>query len=252
MGFRDTVRELLHELRSGAPSGVYGLVTRQVYREWYAYGLRRQVDMAFKAPKARIPIAIRKLQDSDVSHLFEEKGQKMSRQSRLEIAHRRSFLAERVPTPYVAIDLRSGRPCFLQWLMTAQSNDVIQGSFCGRFPVLAHDEGLLEYAYTPTEYRGNGIMPAAMALITEMAGDVGIRSVMTFVLRENAAALQGCSKAGFVPFAVRRDRHFLFRLIRRRSVTALREVVLQEGVLRGFPPTEGARQTLLEGRGVLD
>jgi len=240
MGLRDSARELWHEVRHGAPSGVYGLVARQVYREWYAYGLRRDVDLEVKAPTARIPIAVRELLEADLPFLFGGQSPSISRQARLEIAHRVSFLAERVPTPYVAVDLRCGRPCFLQWLMTAKSNEEIQRYFRGRFPVLAHDEGLLEYAYTPAEYRGNGIMPAAMALITERAGEVGCRSVMTFVLRENAAALQGCAKAGFMPFVVRSDRHFLFRLIRRRSITDLTEVV------RSCSPVRDSRQTALE------
>ena len=240
MGLRDSARELWQEVRCDPPSGVCSIVARQVYREWYAYGLKRKVDLAFHPPVARIPIAIRELQDNDVPYLFGSKGLEMSRQARLEIAHRMSFLAERVPTPYVAIDLRCGRPCFLQWLMTAKSNDAIQRYFRGRFPMLAYDEALMEYAYTPAEYRGNGIMPAAMALIAEKAGEAGCRSVMTFVLRENAAALQGCSKAGFMPFVVRSDRHFLFRLIRRRTVTELTELVCSS------PPVEDSRQTLLK------
>lgn len=205
------------ELGIGTPAGLYSLVTRQLYREWNAYGLRRDLSVPWEAPAARIPLSVRELREEDLSPLFEGEGRNCSRRARLEVLHRMTFLAERVPTPFVAIDLLHNRPCFLQWLMTAASNDDIQRYFRGRFPVLDADEALLEYAFTPAAYRGNGIMPAAMAMIAEKAAALGGRYVITFVLRENAAALKGCSKAGFAPYSIRRDRHYFFRLIRRRS-----------------------------------
>jgi len=209
--------QLLRELRASSSDGVWGLVKRQFYREWHAYGLTRDLMIPREFQRPRIPIAIRELKEEDIQCLFSGAQDGLSRRARLEIAHRVALIAERIPTPYVAVDLLRDRPCFLQWLMLAQSNERIQRFFNGRFPILTADQGLLEYAYTPIEYRGNGIMPAAMAMISEKAAERGCRSLMTFVLRENAAALQGCARAGFVPFTLRRDRHYLFRLIRRRS-----------------------------------
>jgi hypothetical protein len=205
------------ELGIDTPAGLYSLVARQLCREWNAYGLRRDLRAPWEPPAARIPLTVRVLREEDIAHLFQGESEACSRLSRLEVMHRMAFLAERVPTPFVAIDLIHNRPCYLQWLMTATSNNDIQRYFRGRFPVLAPDEALLEYAYTPAAYRGNGIMPAAMAMIAEKAAEVAARYVITFVLRENAAALKGCSKAGFAPYVIRRDRHYFFRCMRRRA-----------------------------------
>jgi hypothetical protein len=240
MGVADRLLRLCGELGMTSPRGLYSFMVRQVFREWNAYGLRRDLTVPWSAPPARIPLVVRELRDDDMPHIFEVEGGDCSRRARLERMHRLAFLAERVQTPYVAIDVRRDRPCFLQWLMTAAENDTIQRYFRGRFPPLAADEALLEYAYTPAFYRGNGIMPAAMAMIAERASELGVRYVLTFVLRENSAALKGCSKAGFSPFVIRRDRHYAFRLIRRRSFVPLKgSADVREKVLIPQMLTEG-------------
>lgn len=200
----------------GTVTGLCSLLARQVYREWNAYGLRRDLSVACDIPSARVPLSVRALRDEDISAIFDDNDTGCSRRARLERMRRIAFFAERIPTPYIAVDLLHNRACFLQWLMTAESNNDIQRFFRGRFPILGRDEALLEYAYTPSVYRGNGIMPAAMAMIAALAADSGVRHVVTFVLRENTAALKGCAKAGFTPYVIRRDRHYCGRLIRRR------------------------------------
>jgi RimJ/RimL family protein N-acetyltransferase len=117
----------------------------------------------------------------------------------------------------VAVDLEREKPCYMQWLMGSSCNDAIQSFFSGRFPILTADQALLENAYTPPSYRGQGIMSAAMSLIALKAKELGCRYVLTFVSQDNTASLKGCEKAGFYPFMVRRDSHLLFRLIRRRK-----------------------------------
>ena len=57
----------------------------------------------------------------------------------------------------------------------------------------------MENAYTPSRYRGLGIMSAAMAQIAERAVDFGASHVITFVDEDNVASLKGCQRAGFNP-----------------------------------------------------
>jgi len=102
----------------------------------------------------------------------------------------------------------------MQWLIGPSENDKIQAYFKGIFPLLAPDEALLEYAFTPDAYRGQGIMPCAMAQIAERAKAFAARWVITFVDHQNIPALKGCKKAGFVPYLMRKD---TWRLFRRRS-----------------------------------
>jgi RimJ/RimL family protein N-acetyltransferase len=68
------------------------------------------------------------------------------------------------------------------------------------FPHLEPDEMLLEGAYTPEKFRGKGIMPCAMAQISERAADRGARWVVTFVTEDNIPSLKGCDRAGFTPY----------------------------------------------------
>lgn len=198
-------------------------VASRLYQEWLSYGLRRDLSIAFEVPKARIPISVRELRDTDIPHLFPSDTSQLPREAQLEIAARRAHLRENIPTCYVAIDLRKDTPCFAQWLMDSRQNDKIQRFFDGRFPLLHSDEALLENAYTPLEYRGKGIMPTAMAMIAEHAIEMGCRYVLTFVAQENVPSLKGCTKAGFTPYLARHDTRMLFHLFKRRRFSPLPE-----------------------------
>nr|WP_246603325.1 GNAT family N-acetyltransferase [Falsiroseomonas tokyonensis] len=108
--------------------------------------------------------------------------------------------------------------------MGPSQNAKIQSFFPAQwFPVLQENEALLENAYTPVAYRGNGIMSAAMALIAERAVDLGCRYVITFVERDNVPSLRGCRKSGFSPYLVRTENRFLLNLVKRRRFEEFRE-----------------------------
>jgi RimJ/RimL family protein N-acetyltransferase len=160
------------------------------------YGLARDLDLAFTKPSAKIPIAIRPMIADDVLLLLPLDGSE-DHHEKLEIAWRRAFAEKRPHGCFVAIDLRSETPCYMQWLFGARDNDVVRQM--RGFPVLEPHEALLENAYTPPRHRGLGIMSAAMALIAERAADVGARHVLTFVDEHNIASLKGCQRAGFYP-----------------------------------------------------
>ncbi len=83
------------------------------------------------------------------------------------------------------------------------------------------DEALLENAYTPVNYRGMGIMAAAMALIAERAAEFDARYVLTFVGVDNIASLKGCERAGFLPYLVRKQEQYCFNLVRKLAFEAL-------------------------------
>jgi len=120
------------------------------------------------------------------------------------------FLREDIPTCYVAV-MQDDTPCYMQWLMGSEHNDVIQKRFNHAFPLLAPDEALLESAFTPEAYRGMGIMSYAMAHIAKKAENFKARWVITFVEKDNVPSLKGCKRAGFVPYLLRDVRWFLFK-----------------------------------------
>lgn len=193
----------------------------QLHQEWLSYGLRRDLLDIQQPFKARIPLSIRALQQDDIRHVLPVDDPSLDRKERLEVRSRREHLENDIPTPYVAVDLRTDTPCFIQWLMGPEHNDKIQSFFKGRFPILESNEMLLENAYTPVAYRNKGIMPAAMAMIAERAAQLGRRYVITFVLHDNVPSLKGCTKAGFQPYLIRRDTQALFNLFKRRQFTRI-------------------------------
>ena len=128
------------------------------------------------------------------------------------------LLQSKIPTCYVAVT-PDGRPCYMQWLIGPSENDQVKKFFVDRFPSLVPDVALLEFALTLEAYRGQGIMPCAMAQIAKQAADLGARWVITFVMDDNIPSLKGCKRAGFVPYLTRRERWQLFH--RRITFTPL-------------------------------
>ena len=82
------------------------------------------------------------------------------------------------------------------------------------FPPLEAGEALLENAYTPPEYRGFGIMSAAMAPIAERGSEREARAVLTYVRADNVASLKGCQRAGFASYSKLENRWYAFGLVK--------------------------------------
>ena len=181
-------------------------------------GLKRKLSIPFPPPQAAIPLALRELKHSDIPLILSSDFSMHSRQERREIEARRKLIDQNIARCFVAIDQATGYPCFIQWLFTAEQNDFIETFFRGRFPRLSPDQGLLECAYTPRNYRGKGIMPATMALIAELAPSFGLSELITFVDHNNLPSLKGCAKAGFIPFLTRKDVTIFSAFKRRRFV----------------------------------
>jgi RimJ/RimL family protein N-acetyltransferase len=185
------------------------------------YGLCRDLTESLQAPKAKIPIAVRRLQERDLAPLFTLPPDKASLEEQLEVAWRRAFIEKGAQRGYVAIDARDGKPCYVQWLFGADDNEFVE--HVGGFPVLERHQALLENAYTPPAYRGLGIMSEAMALIAEHAAWISAREVLTFVDQYNVASLKGCQRAGFYPRLLHHRTRFAFGMMTHDSFEDLRE-----------------------------
>src|SRR6185437_13656021 len=133
------------------------------------YGLARDLAQNVVAPAAKIPLAVRPLDEPDLPALFGHPATTTDLAERLEVAWRRAFIAKGARGGFVAIDERNNTPCYVQWLFSASDNEFIKK--LGGFPPLTAGEALLENAYTPPGYRGLGVMAAAMARIAERASD---------------------------------------------------------------------------------
>ncbi|GJD73630.1 GNAT family N-acetyltransferase [Methylobacterium goesingense] len=189
------------------------------YREHLSFGLRRDIFIPFLTPRAKLSISVREIKDSDIPLLFPAAELTSDGREPDEVRWRKQVIATKLPSCFVAVDEGTGQPCYMQWLTGAAYNSQIQT--LGSFPLLQSDEALLENAYTPSQYRGLGIMSAAMALIAERARDLGARYVITFVDQHNIASLKGCQRSGFSAHLIRRQREYVFGLFRTLQFEAL-------------------------------
>lgn len=180
----------------------------RIFSRCEALGLRRNLNVPFAAPAAKIPLIVRPLRpDDDLSFLTTgPETDPAAARGRLD---QRRLLDANLPTCWIAADA-NGAVCYMQWLIAAQDNARIQARWGGLFPVLQQDEALLEGAYTSESHRGQGIMSHAMARIAEQAQDLGARHVITFVEQKNVASLKGCERAGFAPYVERWETWSLF------------------------------------------
>ena len=201
--FRDRLAQNQIRISGRLKLGLHAKFTR--------YGLSRDLTLPITNPNAKIPIAVRPLQDTDLGLLLSADPRDPA--EKLELAWRRAFVDKGAHGGFVAVDQRNGTPCYVQWLFGFQNNDFIQS--LGGFPLLEPQEALLENAYTPPRYRGLGIMSAAMALIAEHASEVGANQVLTFVDQVNIASLKGCQRAGFHPHRLHHRTRLCFGLINR-------------------------------------
>ncbi len=186
---------------------LYRSAAQRMKSDQIAYGLKRDLDVAHDAPEALIPLTIRRIRDEDVPAVLDA-AESMTLEEKWDRDQRLRLLKAGAGECFVAVT-DDDVPCYTQWLFSSKDNDFLHSHFNGTFPPLDADTALLEGAYTPTAFRGQRIMSAAMSLIAEHARDVDARYVTTFVGVDNTASLKGCARAGF---AVYLERRFSWRL----------------------------------------
>ena len=183
--------------RSGKFAKLARELVKRVFSNSESYLLRRDLTVPFQASAAKQPIEVRPITDSDIPAIL------AARPGRLLI------LRANIPTCYVAITA-SGEICYMQWLVEQSDLERFRPFFDGELGNLRKDEVLLEFAYTFEQFRGQKIMPAAMAAIAEKGLSSGARYAVTYVQKDNVAALKGCAAAGFSPYMIRDERWRIF------------------------------------------
>lgn len=201
---------LARTVREGKGREILDMVRERWDSEALSYGLRRDLSVPFKAPEATFPIRVRPLVKADMPRILNAEAPDISDESREELVTRRQMLEAGIARCYVAVT-EDDRPCYMQWLISPRQNERLQKYFKGIYPRLKQDEALLEGAFTPEEFRGQRIMPAAMAQLAEKGTEMGARWVITFVTHDNIPSLKGCKRSGFVPYLMRREKWSRFR-----------------------------------------
>lgn len=136
----------------GHPGLLLDEIRKRIYSEDTCYGLRRDLNIPFEPPAARIPLTVRPLRKDDIPFLLADSGKPLNR-SALKDHLRRIFLFKSgIHTCYVAATM-DDKPCYMQWLVGPEDNEKILRHFKGGFPPLGPDEMLLE-GHTPLPCSG--------------------------------------------------------------------------------------------------
>jgi hypothetical protein len=184
-------------VRSGKFAKLARELVKRVFSNSESYLLRRDLTVPFHAPAPKQPIEVRPISDSDIPAILS------ARPGRLLI------LKANIPTCYLGIT-ENGQISYMQWLIGQGDLERFRPFFDGELRNLRKDEVLLEFAYTFEQFRGQKIMPAVMAAIAEKGLLSGARYAVTYVQKDNIAALKGCAAAGFSPYMIRNERWRIF------------------------------------------
>jgi hypothetical protein len=195
--YTDNVQRFLLVVRSGKFARLAQELVKRVFSNSESYLLRRDLTVPFQAPAPKQPIEVRPIGDADIAAIL------AARPGRLLI------LKANIPTCYLGITA-SGQISYMQWLIGQTDLERFRPFFDGELRNLRKDEVLLEFAYTFEQFRGQKIMPAAMAAIAEKGLLSGARYAVTYVQKDNIAALKGCAAAGFSPYMIRNERWRIF------------------------------------------
>lgn len=199
---RSKIRQYSRLVSGGHATLILEDVHRWAWSNDFAVGLQRDLNAPHEPPPARVPIEIRKLDDTIASRLFSEDD--LDPSALLEMESRRRFWEDRIPDAYVAID-DEGIPCYVQWAIPGDRAQLIKSYFGAGFPDLGADELLLEGAWARPEARGKRIMAEAMSRITLEGAGPGHRRAITFVGVDNEPSIRGCRAAGYEVYVGREE-----------------------------------------------
>jgi RimJ/RimL family protein N-acetyltransferase len=157
----------------------------------------------------RVEIEVRPIEEPDVPIFASLPRASSPRVEALTRTNARDLIRSGLKTCFVGVT--TAGPVYMQFLVTADQNELLLGLFGGLFPALAEDEGLLEFAFTLREHRARPVMPTVLLRLVEIAGELGLRRVVTYVHVDNPSFIRFFMRLGFVPFVVRRERWRLFR-----------------------------------------
>jgi GNAT superfamily N-acetyltransferase len=204
------VREGLELVRTSHGRRWFWVTARQrIHSSRVSMCLRRDVNVPFTPPPAKIPVVARQLRpDDDLSFIAHDP--ELSPQDAQYRADQRWLLSSDLPTCWVVTD-PDGTVCFMTWMLLARDNARIQALWGNWLPELQPDEALFEGIYTAESHRGLGIMAVAADQILETARDSGVRYGLGFIGTSNAPSIKGGEKGGFIPFMKREESWFLLR-----------------------------------------
>jgi hypothetical protein len=194
---KNTVLRIFDLIKKGELKFMIKGISKRIWSKTEAFGLKRDLSTAFDTPKAKIDLLIRPFKPEDDTHFTAD-------------LQNDGLIEKDIPTCYVATT-NANAPCYRQWLMDSKQNKKIKEFWGESFPTLQNNEALIESVFTISEFRGKGIMPAALDQIAKQIRDSDIRYLMLFVELDNIASLKGSHRSGFSPFVLRTEKWFFMK-----------------------------------------
>jgi GNAT superfamily N-acetyltransferase len=211
--FRAGVRHLriiAFFIRRGAGGQIWREIRHRVASRQEYQVLALELSRPLHVPAARIPLRLRTLQAADVQVLLDLHAPGIAGPDLRARISRRRLLQQGIGECFVAVG-EGDRPCFMQWLFLPVDNEALRRFSGGFFAPMGDGEAILEGTFTLESARGQGVMTWAQTEIARLAQERGARRLITYVAGDNAAALLGCERSGFLPWKRLRERWFLFR-----------------------------------------
>lgn len=227
MGNLSKLAQLARTRRYGA---IRSLAGRWLWSTSEAVAIARPVEPPLPVPRALVPISVRPLEPGDHAAFTDLAAAGPSDDDVLVRINAAHLLDSGLRTCYVAVT-ESGEPCYMQYVIDASQNPLLEDVFGGLVPPIGRGEAVLEFAFTLEPYRARGIMPAVMGQLAARAREAGVERLILYVPADNAVMRRFYERLGFEEFGVRRER---IRLLRRRV----------ELVLDGEEPASGSREQL--------
>jgi GNAT superfamily N-acetyltransferase len=178
-----------------------------MYSESVSVVIRKDLEADADLPEAKRKPPIRRASSADVLELVGTDGHAGTDAEDLWERRLRQHIAATIGVDrcYVADEIGIG-PAFMQYLFSAEDNDLLQENFPRRFPVLAADEAMVEFLYVAPASRNLGLAVNGLLQVADEARRLGASSVLSFISPTNKGALFVNHLAGFRAVSVRRSK----------------------------------------------
>lgn len=188
---------------------------RQVYSRSVHIGLELNLEEIDIPPiEAKIAYTLRLATEEDMNDVL-QRAKTESKEAARDLVTRRWLYEDGYHDCYISRTADTNDLAFMQSVIRSEDDKLVEGRFRSWFPKLTANEAILEGAYAFEKYRGKGLGSAVPAKILTIWKNKGVKRVITYIEKDNAAAFKAAERAGFKRFQEVRKLRIFF--MERRS-----------------------------------
>jgi RimJ/RimL family protein N-acetyltransferase len=171
-------------------------IKRRSYSREILIGLEKYLSEDDSETSCPVEYSLRLASPEDIEEAFQDISNE--RQTELfDLIQRKWFYESGFNSCYIAREAKSGKICYMEWIITRRDNNSRSRMFSRSFPWVGSSDVQFEHSYTFTRYRGKRIMPSVTNELCRLAHRNGFRRAVTYVLADNISSLKGFYAAGF-------------------------------------------------------